>query len=84
MLLLLQLTKKSEEKSIQRWSLDLLASAIKELAESRKRPVEAVDTEITASISKMLKFSSKKEEIDLINIQIDRLKQRMATMLDIM
>jgi len=53
-------SKKSEEK---RRSPDLLASAIKELAESRKRPADAADSEITASISKMLKFSSKKEEL---------------------
>ena len=56
-----------------------MASAIKELAESRRRLAEAVDTEITASISKMLKFSSKKEEIDLIRVQIQGLKQRMAS-----
>ena len=74
--------KKSEEKSIQRRSPDLLASAIKELAESRKRPAEVVDTEITASISNMLKFSSKKEEIDLIQVQIQGLKQRMASAVD--
>jgi hypothetical protein len=58
--------KKSEEKSIQRRSPDLLAGAIKELAESSKHPAEAVDTEITASISKMPKFSSRKDEIDSI------------------
>ncbi len=52
--------KNSEEKSIQRERPDHLANAIKELAESRKRPAEAVDTEITASISKLRKFSSKR------------------------
>ena len=72
-------SKKSEEK---RRSPDLLASAIKELAESRKRPADAADSEITASISKMLKFSSKKEEIDLIEVQIQGLKQRMASAVD--
>ncbi len=45
-------SRQSEEK---RWSLDFLASAIKELAESRKRPVDAADSEITASFSKMIK-----------------------------
>ncbi len=72
-------SKKSEEK---RRSPDLLANAIKELAESRKRPADAADSEITASISKMLKFSSKKEEIDLIEVHIQGLKQRMALAVD--
>ena len=72
-------SRKSEEK---RRSPDLLANAIIQLAESRKRPVNAADSEITASISKMLKFSSKKEEIDLIQVQIEGLKQRMASVDD--
>ncbi len=70
--------KKREEESIQRGSPHLSARAIKELAESRKHPAEAVDTEIRASI----KVSSKKEEIDLINVQIEGLKKRMASAVD--
>ncbi len=66
----------------QRRSPDLLASAIKELAEARKRPAESVDPRINESINKILRFSTKKEEIDLINLQINGLKQRMAATLD--
>jgi hypothetical protein len=72
-------SRKSEEK---RRSPDLLADAIKELAEWRKWPADALDCEITASISKMLKFFNKKEEIDLIQVQIEGLRQRMATAVD--
>jgi hypothetical protein len=48
-------SKKPEEK---RRRPDLLANAIVELAELRKWPADAADSEITASISKMLKYSS--------------------------
>ncbi len=68
----------------RRRSPDLLMQAIHELAESRKRPAETVNPGFNESINEILRFSTRKEEIDLINIQIDRLKQRMATMLDIM
>jgi len=44
--------------------------------------VETVNPGINESINKILRFSTRKEEIDLITIQIDRLKQRMATTLD--
>ncbi len=59
-----------------------MASAIKELAEARKHPAESVDLGINESINKILKFSNKKQEIGLINMQINRLKQRMAATLD--
>jgi hypothetical protein len=72
--------KKSNEA--RRRSPDFLAQAIHELAELRKHPVETVNPGINESINKILRFSTRKEEIDLINIQIDGLKQRMAAMLD--
>jgi hypothetical protein len=60
-----------------------LASAIKELAEARKHPAESVDPGINESINKiLLKFSTKKEEIYLITMQTNGLKQRMAATLD--
>ena len=73
--------KAKEENTNQRRSPDLLASAIKELAEARKRPVEA-NAGINESISKILKFSTKKEEIDLINLQISGLHKRMEAAVD--
>jgi hypothetical protein len=73
-------TKKKNEA--HRRSPDLLAQAIHELAESRKRPVETVNPGINESINKILRFSTWKEEIDFITIQIDGLKQRMAVTLD--
>jgi hypothetical protein len=60
----------------------LLAQAIHKLAELRKRPVETVNPGINESINKILRFSTWKEEIDFITIQIDGLKQRMAVTLD--
>jgi hypothetical protein len=72
----------TKNSQAQRRSPDLLASAIKELAEARKRPAESVDPGINESINKILKFSTKKEEIDLITMQINGLKQRMAATLD--
>jgi hypothetical protein len=73
-------TKKSNEA--RRRSPDLLAQAIHELAESRKHPAETANPGINEYINKILRFSTRKEEIDLINIQIDGLKQRMAATLD--
>ncbi len=72
----------TKNSQTQRRSPDLLASAIKELAEARKRPTESVDPRINESINKILKFSTKKEEIDLITMQINGLKQRMEATLD--
>jgi hypothetical protein len=73
-------TKRNNEAC--RRSPDLLVQAIHELAESRKRPVETVNSGINESINNIFRFSTRKEEIDLITIQIDGLKQRMAAMLD--
>ena len=73
-------TKKSNDA--HRRSPDLLMQAIHELAESRKHPAETVNPGFNESINEILRFCTRKEEIDLINIQIDGLKQRMATMLD--
>jgi hypothetical protein len=39
--------------------------------------VHVANTGINESISKVLKFSTKKEEIDLINLQISGLHKRM-------
>jgi hypothetical protein len=72
---------KNSNKACRR-SPDLLAQAILELTESRKHPAETVNPGINESINKILWFSTRKEEIDLINIQIDGLKKRMAATLD--
>ncbi len=73
--------KAKEENASQRRSPDLLASAIKELAEARKRPAES-NAVINESFSNILKFSTKKEEIDLINLQISGLHKRMEAAVD--
>jgi tetrahydrodipicolinate N-succinyltransferase len=56
----------------------MLAGANHELAESR----ESVDPEINESINNIIWFSTRKEESNLINMQIKGLKQRMAAILD--
>jgi hypothetical protein len=70
----------SETKNTQaqRRSPDLFASAIKELAETRKQSADSVDPGSNESINKILRFSTKREEIDLINMELNGLKQRMA------
>jgi hypothetical protein len=70
----------SETKNTQaqRRRPDLITSAIKELAEARKQSADSVDSGSNESINKILRFSSKKEEIDLINMELNGLKQRMA------
>ncbi len=72
----------TKNSQAQRRGPDLLTSAIKELAEARKRRAESVDPRINESINKILKFSTKKDEIDLITMQTNGLKQRMAATLD--
>ncbi len=73
----------TKNSQAQTRSPDLLAGAINELAEARKHPAESVGQGINESINKILRFSTKKEEIDLINMQINGLKQRIAATLDI-
>jgi hypothetical protein len=48
-----------------------LASAIKKLSEARKHPADSI-----------LKFSTKNKEMDLINMQINGVMQKISTTLD--